>query len=50
VRLKAGPNRLLLKLVKRGDELRFTFGLRAVGKLHPGFNANDWIVDIGELS
>ncbi len=49
VHLKAGPNRLLLKLVKRGDELHFTFGLRAVGTLHRGFNANDWIVDLSEV-
>lgn len=49
VHLKAGPNRMLLKLVKRGDELRFTLGLRAVGTLHQGFNANDWIVDTAEI-
>jgi hypothetical protein len=48
VHLKAGPNRLLLKLVKRGDELRFTFGLRAAGALHQGFNANDWIIDTAD--
>ncbi len=49
VHLQAGPNQVLLKLVKRGDELHFTFGLRAVGTLHPGFNANDWIVDLIDL-
>jgi hypothetical protein len=48
VHLKQGENRFLLKLVKRGDSLHFTFGLREVGQ-RQGQNANDWIVDTSEL-
>lgn len=45
VHLRRGSNHLLLKLVKRGDDLRFTLGLREVGREHPGFNESDWMVD-----
>lgn len=48
ITLKAGENHLLLKLVKRGDDLHFTLGLRHdLG--HPGgFNCEDWMVDTTE--
>lgn len=46
VTLRPGPNRLLLKLLKRGDELKFTLGFRAnTGKRH-GHNTEDWLVDL----
>ncbi|HIQ06020.1 MAG TPA: hypothetical protein EYH31_10120 [Anaerolineae bacterium] len=43
--LKAGDNRFVLKLLKRGDTLHFTFGLR---EFHPdrGFNTLDWLTDL----
>lgn len=48
VTLRAGENRLLLKLLKRGDDLHFTLGLRqCLG--HPGgFNCEDWMVDLAD--
>jgi hypothetical protein len=49
VHFKQGPNRLLLKLLKRGDELHFTLGLRETGPTRQGFNENDWIVDTADL-
>ncbi|RPJ51392.1 MAG: ADP-ribosylglycohydrolase family protein [Chloroflexi bacterium] len=46
VTLQKGENLLLLKLIKRGDELRFTFGVRK-NTGHPGgFNCEDWMVDL----
>lgn len=46
VTLKPGPNRLLLKLLRRGSDARFTLGLRQHTG-HPGrFNCEDWMVDI----
>ena len=51
-RLRRGPNHLLLKLLKRGDALRFTLGFRADrGDRHPfrpngGHNVEDWLVDL----
>ena len=53
-RLRRGPNHLLVKLLKRGDELRFTLGLRAdSGDAHPfrpngGHNVEDWLVDLAD--
>jgi hypothetical protein len=45
VKLKAGANHILLKLLKRGDDLKFTFGIRE-NTGHPGsFNCEDWAVD-----
>ena len=48
VTLREGENHLLLKLLKRGDDLRFTLGLRqCLG--HPGgFNCEDWMVDVAD--
>ncbi|RPI97392.1 MAG: hypothetical protein EHM39_09550 [Chloroflexi bacterium] len=44
--LQKGENHLLLKLLKRGDELKFTFGVRK-NTGHPGgFNCEDWVVDL----
>ncbi|MCD6290873.1 MAG: ADP-ribosylglycohydrolase family protein, partial [Anaerolineae bacterium] len=54
-RLRRGPNHLLIKLLKRGDELKFTLGLRAdSGDEHPfrpngGHNVEDWLVDLSDL-
>jgi ADP-ribosylglycohydrolase len=48
VTLRQGENHLLLKLLKRGDELKFTFGMRH-NTGHPGgFNCEDWIVDLAD--
>mgnify|MGYP001089924411 CR=1 FL=1 len=49
VTLRSGPNRLLLKLLKRGDDLRFTLGFRAsTGRRH-GHNTEDWLVDLVDI-
>ena len=44
VTLRQGENHLLVKLVKRGDDLRFTLGLRADNGR--GHNVEDWLVDL----
>jgi hypothetical protein len=47
VTLRRGPNHLLVKLLKRGDDLKFTLGLRAdTGKRH--HNVEDWLVDLAD--
>jgi ADP-ribosylglycohydrolase len=48
VTLQAGPNRLLLKLLKRADDLKFTLGLRADTGHVGGFNCEDWLVDLSD--
>jgi len=48
VDLQAGENQVLLKLLKRGDELRFTFGVREHGGRRPGHNGQDWMVDLAD--
>ncbi len=49
VTLRAGENHLLLKLLKRGDDLRFTLGMRH-NTGHPGgFNCEDWVVDLTDI-
>jgi len=47
VKLKRGENRFLFKLLKRGDTLRFTFGLRRC-KAPRLFHCNDWCVDLSD--
>jgi ADP-ribosylglycohydrolase len=50
VTLREGPNHLLVKLLKRGDQLEFTLGLRAdtrVWRQH--HNCEDWLVDLSDL-
>ena len=47
VTLSAGENRILVKLIKRGDELRFTLGLRDRPG-NRGFNHVDWLVDLSD--
>jgi hypothetical protein len=47
VTLRRGANQILVKLLKRGDELRFTLGLRAkTGER--GHNCEDWLVDLAD--
>ena len=48
VRLRRGDNRLLLKLVKRGDSYRFTLGIRADAGGGKGHNGEDWTVDLSD--
>jgi hypothetical protein len=48
VTLKPGPNRLLIKLLKRGDDLRFTLGVRADTGSRHGHNTEDWLVDLAD--
>jgi ADP-ribosylglycohydrolase len=50
VKLRQGPNQLLLKLLKRGDDLKFTLGLRArTDRWRPNHNCEDWLVDLADL-
>ncbi|MDI7274559.1 MAG: ADP-ribosylglycohydrolase family protein [Anaerolineae bacterium] len=50
VTLRRGPNHLLLKLLKRGDELRFTLGFRADTRAwRAHHNSEDWLVDLVDL-
>ena len=49
VRLNKGPNRLLLKLLKRGDTFRFTLGFREAGSRGDHQNNGDWLVDLADV-
>lgn len=46
VGLRRGANRLLLKLLKRGEDYRFTLGIRADTGGRHGHNGEDWTVDL----
>jgi ADP-ribosylglycohydrolase len=50
IELREGPNQLVVKLLKRGDELKFTLGFRAdtgvYGKRH---NLEDWVIDVADV-
>jgi hypothetical protein len=51
IRLRKGKNQLLLKLLKRSDTLRFTFGLRETDTPHGRgnyFNFQDWAIDLAD--
>ena len=51
ITLQAGENQILLKLLKRGDELRFTLGFRAAtDKWRPSHNCEDWLVDLSDVA
>jgi hypothetical protein len=48
VELRAGQNEILVKLLKRGEALRFTVGFRArTGE--GGHNREDWLVDLADV-
>jgi hypothetical protein len=51
VRLNQGENHLLVKLLRRGDELRFTLGFRHVERSltrQSGHNIEDWVIDMAD--
>jgi ADP-ribosylglycohydrolase len=49
VKLQKGPNRLLLKLARRGAGMHFTLGFRGRTKAHGDHhNVEDWLVDLAE--
>ncbi len=48
VLLRAGENHFLLKLLRRGDDLQFTFGLRDRSQ-DRGHGVEDWLVDLSDL-
>jgi ADP-ribosylglycohydrolase len=48
VTLKPGANHLLLKLIRRGDDLNFTLGFRHDTGHAGGANCEDWIVDMAD--
>jgi ADP-ribosylglycohydrolase len=51
IHLRKGKNQLLLKLLKRGDNLRYTFALRETASPH-GYGAwanwQDWVIDLAD--
>ena len=49
VTLRRGTNQVLVKLLKRGDALKFTFGLRA-NTGASGQNCEDWLVDLADAN
>jgi hypothetical protein len=50
VRLRQGPNHVLLKLLRRGDDLRFTFAVREnAGACGGNHNCEDWVTDLADL-
>jgi len=53
VRLRKGENTILVKLLKRGDRLDFSFGIREYTPDHKwrpggGHNVEDWVVDTAD--
>ncbi|MBM4049438.1 MAG: hypothetical protein FJ279_30450, partial [Planctomycetes bacterium] len=46
VKLKAGTNLVVLKLFRRGDSLKFTFGVRQQKPVPKFPNRNDWCTDL----
>ncbi len=50
VELREGENHILLKLLKRGDEVHFTFGVREHGEQRPWHNGQDWVVDLEDIA
>jgi ADP-ribosylglycohydrolase len=48
VELQAGPNQLLLKLLKRTDYLRFTIAIRERAENDQGQNTMDWMIDLAD--
>jgi ADP-ribosylglycohydrolase len=49
VELTAGPNHILLKLLRRTDYMRFTLGFRERKENDQGQNTEDWMVDLADL-
>ena len=47
-RLRAGENRVLVKLAKRGETLKWTLGIRLAD--NPAHNATDWCVDLSDVN
>jgi len=48
IKLKAGKNELLVKLLRRGDEVKFTLAFRH-DTGHPGkMNCEDWMIDLAD--
>jgi len=48
VRLRAGENHLLVALVKRGDQLHWSLGVREA--VRQGQNMNDWCTDLSDVN
>lgn len=46
VRFRTGDNQLLVALMKRGDNLKWSLGIRETGRA--GHNRNDWCVDLAD--
>ncbi len=50
ITLKPGPNHLLLKLIRRGDEVKFTLGFRHDTGHLGHHNCEDWMVDLSDAA
>jgi len=46
VTLREGENHILVKLLKRGDDFKFTFGFRE--NTAEKFNYNDWVINLSD--
>jgi len=46
--LRSGANHLLVKLLRRGDDMRFTLAVREFDGERKGQNNQDWIVDLSD--
>ena len=49
-KLHEGPNRLLLKLLKRSDEFRFTLGFRETSDRYDHQNYGDWLLNLADAA
>jgi len=48
VQLRKGPNQILVKLLRRGETVRFTLGFRVPPSPGKKFHASDWAVDMAD--
>ncbi len=48
IKLISGPNHLLVKLIKRNDDFRFTLAVRDETGREWGWGASDWTVDLAD--
>jgi hypothetical protein len=51
VTLREGENHIIVKLLKRGDHIKFTLGIRERQNWHGygfGPNKQDWLVDVSD--
>lgn len=47
--LRQGENKILVKILKRGDDLKFTLGFREWSNDNRKFNWEDWVVNLADV-